>query len=87
MLDGKKTYYLHDGISSEELVLRCIDDMLVNEFNGNTFYTYNFGRYDSTFLVKILKQFNLRKDYEHYKLNTICRYNKPLRFTINVKKY
>ena len=57
---------MDDGITSDELVLKCIDDMLVNEFNGYTFYTHNFGKYDSIFLMKILKEANIRLGYEHY---------------------
>jgi hypothetical protein len=81
-----KTYYLEDGISSDELVLKCLDDMLTNQFKGYTFYTHNFGRYDSIFLIKILKEFNIRKSYEYYKLSTICRDNKILKLTISVKR-
>lgn len=87
VLGGKvKIYYLEDRISSEELVLRCIDDMLVNEFNNYTFYTHNFGSYDSIFLIKILKDFNIKKGYEHYKLSSICKDNKILKLTIKTRK-
>lgn len=43
-----KTYYLK-VMSSDKLVLNCIDYILVNEFNDYTFYTHNFGSYGSTF--------------------------------------
>ena len=42
-----KTYYLDNAITSEQLVLNCINYMLTNEYNGYTFYTHNFGQYDS----------------------------------------
>ena len=81
-----KVYYLDNNITSEQLVLNCLNDMLVNKYNGYTFYTHNFGRYDSTFLLKILKEENLRIGYEHYKIKEICRDNKILKLTIKVKK-
>lgn len=84
--EKSKTYYLDDGITSEELVLKCLNDMLINSYNGYTFYTHNFGRYDSTFLLKILKEENLRLGYEHYILKELCRDNKILKLTIKVKK-
>jgi DNA polymerase type B, organellar and viral len=87
VLDGKaKTYYLEDGMTSDDLVLKCIDAMLVNDYKGYTFYTHNLGRYDSTFLVKILKEFNIKVGYEHYILKAVCRDNKPLKLTIKVKR-
>ena len=60
-----KSYYLDDTMTSEELVLKYIDDMLINNYKGYTFYIHNFGRYDSTFLIKILKEYNLKMEYEH----------------------
>jgi hypothetical protein len=81
-----KTYYLNDGITSEQLVLNCLNDMLVNKYNGYTFYTHNFGNYDSIFLLKILKEFNCEKGYEYYKIKELCRDNKILKLEIKVKK-
>lgn len=81
-----KTYYLDDKIGSDQLVLNCINDMLSNKYNGYTFYTHNFGRYDSTFLIKILKSENERIGYEYYKLDTISRGNKIFKLSIKVKR-
>jgi hypothetical protein len=81
-----KTYYIDSSITSEQLVLKCINDMLVNELNGYTFYTHNFGRYDSTFLIKILKGENKRLGYEHYITTELSRDNKVIKLTIKVKR-
>lgn len=81
-----KMYYIDNTITSEELVLKCINDMLVNELNGYTFYTHNFGRYDSTFLLKILKAENNRLGYEHYITTELSRDNKVIKLTIKVKR-
>lgn len=84
--EKSNTYYLDNGLTSEQLVLNCLNDMLTNKYNGFTFYTHNFGRYDSTFLLKILKEENLKLGYEHYDLKELCRDNKILKLTIKVKK-
>jgi hypothetical protein len=74
VLGGKvQTYYLNENITSEQLVLKCIDDMLVNQYNGYIFYTHNFGRYDSKFLLKILKEENLRREDEYYRISELSR--------------
>lgn len=87
VLGGKpKTYYLEKGMTSEDLVLNCLNEMLVNKYNGYVFYTHNFGNYDSTFLLKILKEYNLKLGYEFYKLKELCRDNKILKLEIKVKK-
>jgi len=84
--EKSNTYYLDSGITSEQLVINCLNDMLTNKYNGFTFYTHNFGRYDSTFLLKILKEENIRLGSEHYKLKELCRDNKILKLTIKIKK-
>src|SRR6266700_2540046 len=87
VLGGKvQTYYLNENITSEQLVLKCIDDMLVNQYNGYIFYTHNFGRYDSRFLIKILKEENLRRKDEYYRILELSRGDKVLKLTIKVKR-
>lgn len=81
-----KTYYLDNGITSEQLVLNCINDMLTNEYNGYTFYTHNLGRYDSIFLLKILIEENNKKGVNFYKLNTFSKDNKVLKLIIKSKR-
>jgi DNA polymerase type B, organellar and viral len=81
-----KMYYLENGVTSEQLVLKCIDDMLVNQYNGYVFYTHNFGRYDARFLLKILKEENIRRGYEHYILKELNKGGKPIKLTIKVKR-
>ena len=83
---GSKMYYLDNDNTSEKLVIECLNDMLVNEYNGYIFYTHNFGKYDSIFLMKILKEENIRLGYEHYKTNDISRDGKILKLTIKTKR-
>jgi hypothetical protein len=84
--EDSKTYYLDKGITSEQLVLKCLNDMLVNKYDGHVFYTHNFGKYDSIFLMKILKEENIRLGKEYYKPTELYRDNSILKLTIKVPK-
>jgi hypothetical protein len=81
-----RMYYMDNGVTSDQLVLQCIDDMLANEYNGYTFYTHNFGKYDSVFLMKILKEANIALGYEHYITKELDRGGKMLKLVIKVKR-
>jgi DNA polymerase elongation subunit (family B) len=48
-----RTYYLTDFISSEEMLLQALTEMLI--FNPNAkVYIHNFSNFDYMFLIKIL---------------------------------
>ena len=64
---GAKTFYIDKKLNSNELVLRCIDYMLIALYIGMTFYVHNMGRYDIVLLLKILINANSVK--EIYKLD------------------
>lgn len=81
-----KTYYLEDGISSHHLVIKCINDMLKDKYNGFVFYTHNFGGYDSKFLRKILEDENVIKGYDYYILNSVSRDNKIIKLDIKISR-
>lgn len=89
-IDIKPTlFYLTDinkEYDSEELVLNCIDQMLVNKYNNFTFYTHNFGRYDFIFIYNILLKANDKKGFEYYKLKINTREDTILKLTITLKK-
>jgi DNA polymerase type B, organellar and viral len=62
---SKKTemFYLTDYFDntlegSNQLVLKCIQEILQPEFNGYTFYVHNLGKFDAIFLQKIILDFN-----------------------------
>ena len=83
-------YYLSDYFdntpeSSNKLVLKCIDAMLVPDYNKYVFYVHNFGRFDAIFLHKILLDYNLNvESKDQYKLVPLYRDNKMIR--LEVKK-
>ena len=85
--DIPKLYYLSDNpnLDSSELILKCIDDMLVNKYNNYIFYVHNLGNYDIVFLYNVLLNFNLHKGYEYYILKTTMRDNTIIKLEIKIK--
>lgn len=80
-------YYLSDyeNLDSKNLILKCIDDMLLNKYNNFIFYVHNFGKYDVVFLYNVLLKANVDKGYEYYILNTIMKDNTIIRLNIKIK--
>lgn len=57
--DGNKTYtyYLTDFSNSEEMLVACINDMLVPKYHNYTVYCHNFAKFDCIFLHKIFHKY------------------------------
>ena len=78
------TFYIDPNtLDSNELILRCIDAMLVSKYSGYTFYVHNLGRYDIAFLLRPLIRENINSF--KYKLETISRDNLILSLVISKK--
>jgi hypothetical protein len=79
-------YYLTDypNYNSNQLILKCIDFMLVDKYNNFIFYAHNFGGYDVLFIYHALLTFNLNKEY--YILKTTTRDNTIIRLDIKINK-
>ena len=82
---GSKTFYINEQLDSNDVVLRCIDSMLVAKYTGFTFYVHNMGGYDFYFLLKILINANLKE--ERYKLDIFTKDNIYLSLTIKARNY
>lgn len=88
-LTDLKTYFLTDSCSntvegSAELVLKCLDDMLVPVYDKFIFYVHNLGRYDVVFIYKILLDYN-SKFGDKYILEAIYRDSQIIRLTVKLK--
>ena len=83
-----KIFYISDNsnLNSEELIIECIDAMLINRYNNCNFYVHNLGRYDIFFLYNTLLNINIEKGYDLYILKTTMRDNTVLKLDI-IKKY
>jgi hypothetical protein len=81
---GVKTFYLHKGKTSNDLLLDCIDELL-DKYNGYLFYTHNFGKYDSVFINKILKESNIKRGFDYYILTPVYKDDVLLKLDIKIK--
>jgi hypothetical protein len=82
------TFYLTDissTLDSNYLIIHCIDLMLIPKYHNYFFYAHNLGKYDSVFIYKVLKEFNLHKNEEHYIMKTIFRDDVMIKLTISIK--
>ena len=82
------SFYLSDyspSLDSNLLIILCIDSLLIPKYNNFIFYIHNLGKFDVIFLYKVLKEFNLKKKQEYYKLNSIFRDDVMIKLTIKVK--
>ncbi len=83
--DNPIIYYISKNQSSDNLVLRCLDNILINKYDGYTFYIHNFGGYDSIFILATLERYNTMRGYDYYMLEPLYRDNDLLRLTIKVR--
>lgn len=79
--DKCKTYFLNkDANNSNDLVIKCVEDML--QYNNHTFYVNNLGGgIDSSFIIKTLEDYNILKGVKYFDIDCVFR-DKPLRFRI-----
>ena len=49
-----KQFYVQEGDSGYEVVIRMLEEMLSQRYNGTTFYIHNLARFDSRFILEAL---------------------------------
>lgn len=82
--DNTQMFYLDKSQDSDELIWQCLDAMLIEKYNGYTFYIHNFGRFDVYFLYKAIIRANL---FDHkYDHEPVYRDNLMLSLKISIKK-
>jgi len=82
-------FYLSDlpDLNSQNLILKCIDSMLVNKYHNFIFYVHNLGRYDIVFLYNTFLQANLDKGYDYYIIDTTMRDDTIIKLNIKIKVF
>jgi hypothetical protein len=87
-LDNKPNLYYIDknNLSSNDVVLNCINDMLTSKYHNYTFYVHNLGRFDVAFILKVLTDYNTKVGEEYYKLSVICRDSTILKLDIKTSR-
>lgn len=52
------TFYVDSDLNYDNVILKCIDAMLVEKYHKYTFFIHNLGRFDSAFILNILIRAN-----------------------------
>lgn len=52
--DNMNMFYIEKNMSSDELIMRCLDSMISHKYTGYTFYIHNMTHFDIYFIFKIL---------------------------------
>jgi len=68
----------------QDVLLECINAMLVKKYSGFTFYVHNLN-YDGVFILNKLKVFNEINDKEYYKINTLYKDSSILKIEVSIK--
>ena len=80
----EQIFYLSKDQSSTNLILECINSMLIEKYHGFIFYVHNLGGFDGIFLLNALNTYNVYNN-DYYKIDTIFRDNRIIRLTISIK--
>jgi hypothetical protein len=65
-------FYKKDNQTSNDLIIECINSLLVHGLDGYTFYVHNLNGYDSFFILKALLDYNYNNN-NYYKIKTIFK--------------
>ena len=84
--ENPEVFYIDRSYNSNELVIKCFDYMLQPKYDKYIFYCHNFSGYDSIFILKILKEANIKKGYEYYNLTPLYRDGDMLKLDIKIKR-
>jgi hypothetical protein len=79
-----KLFYKKIDQSSNDLIIECINSMLVRAYGDYIFYVHNLHGYDSIFILSALLDYNT-KNPNHYKIKTIFRDNRIIKLEIRIK--
>lgn len=82
--DITNLFYKSKSQSSNELVIECINSMLINKYKGFIFYVHNFSGFDVVFILSALAEYNLKNNY-YYKLEPIFRDDRIIKLNIGIK--
>jgi hypothetical protein len=79
-----KLFYIKENQTSNELIIECINEMLVNKYNNYTFYVHNLHGYDSVFILNALIEYN-SKNNDYYNIKLIFRDSRIIKLSVSIK--
>ena len=80
------TYYINKNLDSDQLIIKCLDDILKEKYNQYTFYVHNFARFDVTFILRIIVSLH-ENDPKTYNYDLLLRDNEIICLTISKTHY
>jgi len=79
-------YYLgYQGKTSDDIIIKCINDMLTVKNRDHIYFTHNLGGFDIVFILAAMKRVNIEKGFEYYIIDTRLRDTKVLKSVVRVK--
>lgn len=84
--DNTKMFYLDEGLTSDKVILNCLDSMLNEKYNGFTFYIHNFGKFDLYFIYRVILNANTEASKDIYQHEAIHRDSLVLSLRLSTKK-
>lgn len=79
-------YYLgYDGETRDEIIIKCIDNMLSVRNRDHIYYTHNLGGFGIIFILATLRRVNTEKGFNYYIIETKLRDSKVLKAVVRVK--
>lgn len=82
--DRTNLFYKSKSQSSNELVIECINSMLINKYKEFIFYVHNFSGFDVVFILSALTEHNLNNN-NYYKLEPVFRDDRIIKLKIGIK--
>lgn len=80
----KKLFYKSNTNNSNDLVIECLNSILVHKYNNYTFYVHNLQGFDVVFILDAMEEYN-NNNGEYYKYSPIFRDNRIISLTIKIK--
>lgn len=56
------TYYLDNGVTSNDLIIKLVNELFRSVYDRTTFYCHNNGQYDSVYIINVLHDYNDKCD-------------------------
>jgi len=79
----KFLFYIKKGQTSEDLIIECIEKMLIPKYHNYKFYVHNLNGYDSVFLLKALINYNLK--HNKFKIDCILKDNRIIKLKVSLQ--
>jgi DNA polymerase type B, organellar and viral len=81
-----KCFYIDKNINSDSLIIKCLEAMLIEKYNGYTFYAHNLREFDIYYILHaLIKLDKIYPDKFQFKENIVWRDNKIISLKVSTK--